>query len=449
MRNPPRSAPSLRARLTALLLVVAGGAWIAVAVATYLDARFHSARLLDAQLVEYAEVLGALVHHEALEITPGTTRHDASIQQSCTYQVYSLAGELLLRSHDAPNRPLAAADGFSDVAAAGVDWRAYRRVDTENAVVIVVAHRTGERDALVRDLALRLLVPMLVGLPLLAIALWLAVERGLRPLERLRGEVHQRGAGRLDPLPEAEAPAEVAPLVAEMNDLFRRLEQSFHAERRFTGDAAHELRTPLAALRAHAEVALTSESGERRRRSLERVVQGVERATRTVEQMLLLARIDADRAFGELAPVELGPVCREAAAEATSPETAQGIRVEVDAPASVGVRGNRPMLLGLVRNLVDNALRFAPEGGRVRLGLRREDGEAVIAVEDSGPGVPPELRERIFDRFYRGDDPRGAGSGLGLSIVRRIAQLHGGSASAGASAQLGGFRVEVRIPAMP
>ena len=449
MRSPPRSAPSLRARLVALLLAVAGGAWLAVAVATYLDARFHTGRLLDAQLVEYSEVLGALAHHEALEIAPGATRHDPNYPQGCTYQVYSLAGDLLLRSHDAPNAPLAPADGFSDVSSAGVDWRAYRRVDAENALVVVVAHRTAERDALVRDLALRLIVPMLIALPLLGLAVWVAVERGLRPLERLAREVHARGAGRLEPLPAAEAPVEVAPLVTEMNELFERLERSFRAERRFTGDAAHELRTPLAALRAHAEVALTTENDERRRRSLDNVVQGVERATHSVEQMLALARIDADGALGDLRPVELGPVCREAVAQATAAVAGRGVEVEVHAPDMIGIRGDRAMLLGLVRNLVDNALRFAPDGGRVRVRLRREGTSAVIAVEDSGPGVPEALRERIFDRFYRGEDARGAGSGLGLSIVRRIAELHGGSASAAASAELGGLRVEIRLPAIP
>lgn len=449
MRSPVRSAPSLRARLVALLLAVAAGTWLLLAIATYFDARVHTGRLLDAQLVEYAEVLGSLAQHEALEVAPRVTRHDSGFQSACTYQVYSLQGDLLLRSHDAPNAPLTTVDGFSDLGAGGIEWRAYRRIDPENALVVVVAHQSAERDALVRDLALRLAAPALVVLPLLALAIWFAVARGLRPLERLAAEVRERGAGRLEPLPEAAAPLEVAPLVRETNQLFGRLERSIQAERRFTGDAAHELRTPLAALRAHAEVALTSQDAERRRRSLEEVVHGVERATRTVEQMLTLSRIDADAALQGPRPVELEPLCREAVEQAAAVAQARGIHTEVDVTPGIGIPGDRSMLLGLLRNLIDNALRFAPDGGRVRVSVRREGAEAVIAVEDSGPGVAPEARERIFDRFYRGDDPRGAGSGLGLSIVRRIAELHGGSARACASAQLGGLRVEVRVPAMP
>jgi two-component system sensor histidine kinase QseC len=433
----------------ALLLAVAGAAWLVVAIATYLDAKDHTGTLLDAQLVEYGEVLGAIAQHDALEIAPRATTHDARFQQGATYQVYSLAGDLLLRSHDAPNAPLAASEGFSDVRAAGVEWRAYRTIDADNELVVIVAQRSAERDAIVRDLALRLVVPVLIALPLLALAIWLAVTRGLRPLQQLAAEVHERNAGRLDPLPESAAPVEVAPLVAEMNELFGRLGRSFQAERRLTGDAAHELRTPLAALRTHAEVALTTPSEDRRRRSLQQVVEGVGRAARSVEQMLMLARIDADRALEHLQPVELEPICREAVSQARAASTERGVTVDVDALPSLSVRGDRAMMLGLVRNLVDNALRFAPDAGRVRVSARREGADAVIAVEDSGPGVPEESRERIFDRFHRGDDPRGEGSGLGLSIVRRIAELHGGRATAMRSEALGGLRVEVRLPAMP
>ena len=449
MPSPLNRPASLHARLVALLLSVAGGAWIAVAFATYLDARVHTGELLDSQLVEYAEVLGAIAHHEALEIAPGATAHDPGFKQGSAYQVYSLAGELLLRSHDAPNAPLAASPGFSDVSAAGADWRAYRRVDPANDFVIIVAHRIAEREALVRDLALRLVVPVFVALPLLALAIWLAVSRGLRPLQRLASEVHERGASRLDPLREAAAPVEVAPLVTEMNDLFGRLERSFQAERRLTGDAAHQLRTPLAALRAHAEVALTSHSEDRRRRSLQQVVEGVERATRSVEQMLLLARIDADRALEHMEPVELEPLCEEAVLQARAAARDPNAQIEVRVPEGLAIPGDRAMMLGLVRNLVDNALRFASPGGRVRVSVQLESAEAVLAVEDSGPGVPQESRDRIFDRFHRGDDPRGEGSGLGLSIVRRIAELHGGRATATSSPALGGLRVEVRLPAKP
>ena len=445
----PETGQSLRRRLLGLLLGGVCLAWVGIAVATYFDARVHTGRMLDAQLVEYAEVLSAIAHHEALEIAGATTHHDPGYVQSCTYQVYGLDGALLLRSHDAPNAALAPEEGFSDVRAAGIDWRAYRRTDRENGLVVIVAHGNAERDALVRDLAMRLIVPLLVGLPVLAIGLWFAVTRALRPLERLADEVRGREAGRLAPITANDVPAEVAPLVAATNQLFARLEDSFENERRFTGDAAHELRTPLAALRTHAEVALTTAHDERRRRALQQVVEGVERATGVVDQMLALARLDAQGAHSEFTEVDLVAACDEAILGARPAAMRRDVDLVLDAPAPVRVRADPAMLVALVRNLVDNALRFSPDASQVRVAVGEEGARAVLAVEDAGPGVEPALRERIFDRFFRGPDGRGAGSGLGLSIVRRVVELHGGTVRASSSATLGGLRVEVRMPLAP
>jgi len=439
---------SLRGRLLALLLGGVAVAWIAIAAATYFDAREHTTRLLDAQLLEYSEVLGEIAGHEALEIAGATTRHDRSYGQACSYQVYALDGSLLLRSHDAPNAALTGTAGFSDVSTGdGRGWRAYRRIDAENGLVVIVAHASAERDALVRDLALRLVIPLAVGLPLLSVVLWLGVARALRPLDRLAREVGGRGAGHLEPLPAIDVPAEVGPLVAEMNRLFERLDASLTRERRFTGDAAHELRTPLAALRTHAEVALGATSEERRRRSLEQVVQGVERATRVVEQMLALARLDADRALAPSTRVDLDAITNEAVRESRAAARFEGA-VEVGGDLRPHeVDGDAAMLRAMLRNLIDNALRFSPPAGPVRVRLARDASCCTVEVEDAGPGVVPEMRERIFDRIFRGDDPRGAGSGLGLALVRRVVELHGGQVTAGASDALGGLRLMVELPA--
>jgi len=449
MHKPDRSAPSLRGRLLGLLVGGALGAWVPIAFATYFDARFHTARMLDAQLVEYSEVLGALASHEALEIAGATTRHDPAYVQSCAYQIYSLEGQLLLRSHDAPNAALAPAEGFSDVAADSVEWRAFRRTDPRNGVVIIVAHGVADRDELVSGLAMRMMLPLAVGLPLLAIALWLAVTRALRPLERLAREVRGREAGHLTPIAAPDSPAEVEPLVTATNQLFERLERSFENERRFTGDAAHELRTPLAALRTQAEVALTTGNDERRRRALEQVVEGVERSTRVVEQMLMLARMDAGDALPAFGQVELARLCREAILESGDRARERDLDVVLDAQADPRASGDSVMLQALVRNALDNALRFTPDGGQVRVGVRLDGPRALVTVEDSGPGVPPDVRARIFDRFYRGPDRRGPGSGLGLSIAKRVVELHGGTIAATSSPSLGGLRIEILLPALP
>jgi two-component system, OmpR family, sensor histidine kinase QseC len=438
--------PSLRRRLLVLLLAGTSVVWVAIAIATYFDARIHTGRIFDAQLVEYSAVLAALTAHEAHELTDESPSFEHDFGQAATYQVFSLTGSLLLRSNSAPEAPLAAQDGFSDVTVAGTRWRAFRRVDAVNQFVIIVAHLVDEREALVLDFALRLLLPVVFGLPLIAIAMWMAVTRAVAPLEQLAEEVRGREMDRLTPLVAHDAPQEVAPLVASLNQLFERLERSFEKERRFTGDAAHELRTPLAALKTHAEVALTTASDERRRRSLEQVVQGVDRASRLVEQMLTLARLDASHA-GHGTRADLAEVAREALEPMRGLAQARGVDVRFDIQgAGSTVLGEASILHALVRNLLENAIRHVPEGGVVRLSIKPHAGRVLLDVEDSGPGVAPELRSRIFDRHFRAPGSSGGAGGLGLSIAQRVAELHGGRIEAGESADLGGLRVTVWLP---
>ena len=433
---------SLRRRLLALLVTGTATAWLAIAVATYFDARHHVGRLFDAQLAEYSAVLSAIAGHEVREVLPTIGAPEDAYAQALTYQVFSLDGLLLMRSLEAPAVPLATQEGFSDVEALGVRWRALRRRDLQHGFSIVVAHRVDERDALVRDVALRQLVPLALGLPLLAGVIWVSVARATRPLRRLAAEVRARAADHLDRIDEREVPAEVAPLVNALNQLFDRVAQSFESERRFTGDAAHELRTPLAALRTQAEVALSTAHEERRRHALEQVIAGVERAGRLVQQMLALARLDAPQPL-QPRPVLLRDVLEAAGAELRAEAAARSIALVREVEGAPRVMGDRAMLEVLFRNLVENAVRHAPDHGQVRLTARVDGADAVARVEDSGAGVAPELRERIFQRFFRAPGA-GAGSGLGLSIARRIAELHHGSIAAGAS-DLGGLRVEVRL----
>jgi two-component system, OmpR family, sensor histidine kinase QseC len=446
----PEARSSLRRSLLVLLMAGTSLVWAAIAVGTFLDARHHTARIFDAQLAEYAEVLASIAGHEVYEIAPGSTTQDHAheLGQACTYQVFSLVGELLLRSDSAPVTPLATRDGFSDVEVAGVAWRAFRLADAENRLLIIVAHRLDDREAVVRDFALRLMLPLLLGLPLVGVAIWIAVSRSVAPIERIAGEVRGRGLDRLSPLGADDVPREIAPLVSALNQLFERLERSFENERRFTGDAAHELRTPLAALKTHAEVALTTASDERRRRSLAHVVEGVDRASRLVEQLLALARLDASHA-GFDTPVDLAEVAGEALEPMRAPGRERQIEVRLETPAVLPVvMGEGAMLHALVRNLAENALRHAPEGGVVRLRVESGDGRVRLVVEDSGPGVAPALRGRIFDRHYRVPGSSGGAGGLGLSIARRVVELHGGAIEAGQSAELGGLRVSVSLPAV-
>jgi len=246
-------------------------------------------------------------------------------------------------------------------------------------------------------------------------------------LQQLKQEVKQRTANRLEAVAMIGVPEEVTPLVKALNDLFARLESAFEGERRFTADAAHELRTPLAALKIQAQVALRSTDTAERQIALENVLRGVDRATRLVEQLLILARVDPETAALDYQPVDLhglaATVMRDLEPLAHAKQIALSLE-ERAANISYKVLGDDAQLNLLLRNLVDNAIRYTPKGGCVSVSVRNLAG-LTLEVLDTGPGIPEAEREQVLQRFYRISGTGQDGSGLGLSIVRRIAELHG------------------------
>ncbi|HEY9023770.1 MAG TPA: ATP-binding protein, partial [Burkholderiaceae bacterium] len=210
----------------------------------------------------------------------------------------------------------------------------------------------------------------------------------------------------------------------------------------FTADAAHELRTPIAAIRAQAQAALTVADAAARRHALRSTLEACDRAARLVDQLLLLARIDSGIP-PEFERLDLAELARQVLAEATPEALVKGQRLELEAPGPHPMRGSTDLLRALIRNLVDNAVRYSPGGARVRVTLAREPGHAVLVVEDSGPGLAEAERSRLGDRFFRGGQSQASGSGLGWSIVRRIAELHGADVAIGRSPELGGLQVRL------
>jgi len=266
----------------------------------------------------------------------------------------------------------------------------------------------------------------------------------LSPLRRISTEVAHREPANLAPLEESGAPAEIAPLVRALNLLLARVEHTLESERRFTADAAHELRTPLAALKIQAQVALRAEQGEQRSLALENLLLGVDRATHLIEQLLTLARLEPAEGMPALmANCDLAVMARQVLAEQASAALDKEIELDLRAPDSVMIQGNTGMLGILLRNLVDNAIRYAPQQGRVSVSLLSGGGRVRLEVQDSGPGIPEQERQRVFDRFYRILGNAAAGSGLGLSIVKRIADLHGASLSLAAGEHGVGLKVSV------
>ncbi len=292
----------------------------------------------------------------------------------------------------------------------------------------------------------RVLTPLLWALPLLVGLLWLGIGGGLAPLDRLARELAARDHRRLDPIPAEEVPREVMPLVQGLNDLFQRLDAAYLQQRRFTADAAHELRTPLAGIKTQAEVAMRATKDPERRKALEQVLQGVNRAVHLVRQLLVLARIDREAADLVFSRPDLHRLAVSVLSEVTPSALGKGVELELQGEGPLPVRGNADLLAILLRNLVENAIRYTPRGGCVLAKVEAEAGAARFTVADSGPGIPPEERERVFARFYRVAGGAPDGSGLGLSIVQRIAELHGANVQLRGRDEDPGLLVEVRFP---
>ncbi|MBI2383052.1 MAG: sensor histidine kinase N-terminal domain-containing protein [Gammaproteobacteria bacterium] len=435
---------SIRRRLLLALLAATAAIGLATAAMIYRDARRHVGALLDAHLAQTASLLIAQGRHELEEIelehTPELHRYGHKV----AFQVWR-DGHLLLHSANAPESRLSPRDeGFSDARIGGRRWRVFGGWDREREVLIQVGEEYAARDRIAASVARNALLPLLVSLPALAVLIGLAVKRGLRPLDVLGRELTRRDPGKLAPLAPADLPAELRPLVDALNRLFLRVEGSIENERRFTADAAHELRTPIAAVRAQAQVAQGATRDAERRHALDGVVAGCDRAARLVDQLLTLARLDPVRLRRDAEVCDLRALARTVAAEVAPAALAQGVEIEVEEGAAARVRGDAALLSILLRNLLDNAVRHGG-GTPVRIAC----GERAISVSDRGPGVPAERRSELGRRFHRLPGSAAPGSGLGLSIVHRVAELHGADLRFDAGADGRGLTVTVRFPAVP
>ena len=312
--------------------------------------------------------------------------------------------------------------------------------------VIQVAQPLAVRQQRAAQLAVQTLKPFALLLPVLLIVIWLAVGQALQPLQRLTAQVQARRTEVLEPLPPTPLPEEVQPLVAALNDLLGRLKASLERERAFMADAAHELRTPLTAL--HLQMGMLARASDESERSaaMETLSAGVQRAIHLVEQLLALAR-QQPRADTPRVAVPLAELARSCVAELVPLADARRIDLGLANATEVSVRGDPEGLRTLLRNLVDNAVRYTGAGGRVDVSVESFGAGARLSVSDNGPGIAPADRERVFDRFYRPAGTATSGSGLGLAIVRTIAAAHGASVALADGADGQGLKVTVSFPA--
>ncbi len=438
---------SLQGRLLVLVLSVVVVVWLATAVLTWFDVRSELDELLDGHLAQGAALL---VAQQAQEIDEGEPGIDAPTLHryapKVAFQVFH-EGRLALRSANAPVTPMVEAEkrfktGFKTVQIDGTAWRVFAARGAERDVQVYVGEQVSSRASILWAVLRSTLWPMAVALPLLALALWWAVYRGVAPLHRLGRALAGRQPQALYPVALDGAPSEMRPMVNSLNGLFERISALLESERRFTADAAHELRTPIAAIRAQAQVALGEADDFRRRHALQSTLEGCDRATRLVEQLLTLSRLEAVDAPA-MAPVDLRALTQRVVAEVAPKAIGKNQTLEFESPEPCSIPGNETLLAVLVRNLVDNAVRYSPQGARVKVAVQHRSGRIVLSVDDSGPGLEDVDRERLGERFFRVPGSLESGSGLGWSIARRIAAVHGLEIQASRSAELGGLAVLV------
>lgn len=443
----PSPARSLARDLVVLIVGLVAFAWLATALMSYVEARHELGELLDAHLTQVASLVLAEASDDSRSIDAEHAPQLHRYGRRVTFQLWANGTALRLHSANAPDTRLSPQnEGFANVVLDGRAWRVFSAWDADHRYVVQVGERLEARSEVVAKIVKNLLVPLAIALPAVALLIWLGIRRGLKPLRVLNRQVADRAPANLAPVKVGKVPAEVAPLVTGLNRLFERVRASIDNERRFTADAAHELRTPLAALRAQAQVARESTDPVERRRALDNVIAGCDRASHLVAQLLTLARLEPSDFRTERISCDLRRILERAIAELAPIAFDKGIDIELVEGPDATILGEARLLDVLFRNLIDNAVRYGPPRSCVRVAIDRDQRHVFVTVADEGPGIPVAEREQLGRRFHRLAGPDVAGTGLGLSIAKRIGELHGASITFGDTGAGVGVAVKVAFP---
>jgi two-component system sensor histidine kinase QseC len=342
------------------------------------------------------------------------------------FQIWNKDGKLILKSHSAPLVHLAKnISGFSTNWVDGQLWHVFTNVDVETGLRIDVGERSDFREELEGRVTQDSIFIMLITYPFLGILIWIIVGRGLDSIRQVANEVRQKTPSSLDPVNIETIPSEIKPLIDELNKLFVRLRDAFEREKRFAADAAHELRTPLAALKTQTQVAINIQDPIQLRQALDNMLMGVDRSSHVVQQLLTMSRMVPQATLQQFEDVDLILEARTLMAEIAPHAIEKNTEIELNNDEEhIIIPGNAAAVSILIRNLVDNAIRYCPEGSLIKVLVKRTPTTANLIVADNGPGIAPELRERVFERFFRVLGTKAQGSGLGLGIVAQIVELH-------------------------
>lgn len=414
---------SLRYRLLVWLLPATFAVAALASAGSLWGAAISLADLLDDQLRYVAEHVGADGGRVTVDRTNEPKRHLSDEHADDVLAEIWQAGRLSFRSGPRLDLPPPGASGLTDVVVGGQTWHTFVLRRGEQLIRVAQA-KDARWEALLR-VALQLLWPIAALLPVLGVCLWLGIGYGLRPLHQIAAELRQRDAGSWAPIRPHPLPEEVEPLVDALNGMLARLESAFVAQGEFIADASHELRTPAMALSVQVEIARQARSGPELDQALARLQGGVDRVQRLATQLLSLARLAPGARPVERHTVDLAAACKEVIIDQLPAADAKDQTLGLEVGDTGRVQGDPVALQVLIRNLVDNAIRYSPRRAHIDLLVRRWDHGVVLEVRDDGPGIAEDERPRVLDRFYRGRDAGSTGSGLGLAIVKRIADAHG------------------------
>lgn len=445
---------SIRRRLTLAMLGVFLLAWLLLIGIVFWNARAEIEDLYDDRLSKIAGVITGLAYHELSDEEEPPEKVLQGVFSERLVRMYDgeaafqlwYHGRLLVRSSAAPQERFSDTPGFSNVTLQGTPWRVLQQAHPSGLITVYVAEPMAGRVALVRHVLGELVGPLALALPVLAVLVWVGIQRGLAPLAQTEGEIVRRTPAQLTLIPLMQVPQEIHGVVGALNQLLEALQAAMARERRFTAHAAHELRTPLAVLKTQAQLALRADEGAPREHALQQLLHGVDRATRVVSQLLTLTRLDPEATVALRAQVDLRAVAADVLAELAPLAVAKNVALGVDGEGEMPVYGIALGLTILVRNLVDNAIRYAPAGARVDVALSCDAHAVHLLVSNPGPGIPPEERTRIFEPFYRLAASPPGGAGLGLTIVQRVATFHDARIHVGTGPDGQGTRFTVVFP---
>lgn len=396
-------------------------------LASYLSARHEVEEVYDAQLVHSAKTLLQLTQHEIMqdkEFELGLENPDLKhkYERNLGFRIWA-SNKLITRSSNTEDfTDFEAPPGFSDQNIKGHKWRFFVFLDPVNQIKIETSERYDIRYELIIELITALIIPALMSVPVVLVIIWIGVRKVLGPVIKISADVDRRGSNDLSPIPDNYLPKEILPLVRALNRLFTRIEESFNRERQFTDNAAHELRTPLAAMKTQAQVLLKkADDMPDCKEGLNNLQASIDRASRMVDQLLSFARLQSDQIEFEVADLS---ILTERILKDMSPlAVAKKIDLGADISPNIKVKGNPPALEIMLRNLIDNAIKFTPPGANIDVSLFEDNDKAVLKIADTGPGIKDTDKEKVFERFYRVQKNK-QGSGLGLSMAKWVCDVH-------------------------